>query len=93
MRALLKYNYQVPKYLGKETMAKMYEEAKMCPYCYRTFESGVPRVIDHIVPRSANGMNVSDNLTVCCSKCNYDKNTSSLLEFVAKYPIGNGVFK
>lgn len=51
---------------------RVFEEARhRCEYCQTSRRvTGIPLVIDHILPRSLGGTNERDNLAASCYRCN-----------------------
>lgn len=59
---------EIPKVVRLQVMA---EAGDRCEYC-RTYSriTGMPLVMDHILPRSAGGDDERDNLAASCYRCN-----------------------
>ena len=53
---------------------------KFCYYCHTPLKG--EETIDHIVPMSRGGKNVSDNRVFCCSRCNGLKRDLTLSQFL-----------
>lgn len=70
------YGYEVREYLLEKWQRR-------CAYCDR---ENIPLQIEHIVPRVRGGSNRISNLTLACARCNRDKNTMDIREFLAKQP-------
>ena len=51
-----------------------------CAYCGSS--DHVLRTVDHIEPKASGGFNSLGNLASCCSGCNNEKGSMSLLEFL-----------
>lgn len=57
-----------------------------CTYCGVKVHKRDPHcpnraTIDHIVPRSMDGMSVDENMTTACKRCNQQKASKSVEEF------------
>lgn len=53
-------------------------DGKVCAYCKDTVG---PFHLDHVHPWALGGSNDPDNLTVCCSSCNWSKGSKTLSEW------------
>lgn len=66
--------------LSRELASRlMRERQSICPYCGGKLER--PE-IDHIIPISGGGTNSEDNLIVVCMKCNRQKSSKPLAQFL-----------
>ena len=59
----------------------------LCPYCQCDIRSNY--TIDHIVPMTSSGGDGIDNLVPCCSGCNSQKNSLSLVLFLGTRTTNN----
>lgn len=64
----------------KESIRLEAYKRKNCGYCGRILR-GTNRVLDHIIPVSKGGTNVSSNLIACCRQCNTEKRDKTLFEW------------
>jgi 5-methylcytosine-specific restriction endonuclease McrA len=55
-----------------------------CKYCGSDLNDD-NRSIDHILPRSRGGLNLLENLVLCCKKCNHEKDNQLLEEWVDRW--------
>lgn len=81
----VKRKYEISKETSstkQEIKAWIKEELKICTYCGISCESSYH--IDHIDPLSKGGTHTLSNLTVSCPTCNFSKNSSLLLIWMAK---------
>lgn len=53
-----------------------------CPYCGN--ELVIEWELDHIIPKSQNGLNIIENLLYCCKDCNRKKRDFDLLDVFSK---------
>jgi len=58
-------------------------DKKTCAYCERLC-SNFDLVLDHVIPRSTNGSDKSENLVVSCRRCNLKKSDFSLEDFIKR---------
>lgn len=72
---------RVPVSLAVE-MARRMLQAKACTYCGRTFNSGIRKSMDHIVPVAGGGKTEGRNLAIVCRICNFTKRDLLLTEWV-----------
>lgn len=71
--------YQQGKLKGYEVKEYLLEKwGRKCAYCGKT---DVPLEVEHITPRSRDGTNRVDNLTISCEKCNLEKGNQTAEEF------------
>jgi 5-methylcytosine-specific restriction endonuclease McrA len=63
-------------------MNSVKNETEVCPYCFEPIINGN---IDHIYPLTLGGLNISQNLVLCCDKCNNKKAGMTLNEFIYEY--------
>lgn len=61
-----------------------------CLYCGRKGTASRRLEIDHVLPRSWGGTNVSSNLATACSKCNNAKGDCDLVTFATYLRRRNG---
>jgi hypothetical protein len=61
--------------MNKQLEAEVYQRAGgRCEYCQLSEHlSELPHVIDHIIARQHRGATVSENLALCCGRCNLSK--------------------
>lgn len=67
---------------GVTALRVMQANGKPCPYCAHDMDLTKHRKRpsrDHIVPLARGGPNLASNIVMCCARCNYDK-ASKLLE-------------
>lgn len=56
---------------------------RKCPYCGEPMIGGLSRPTkDHRLPRSRGGKLLNGNRVICCAKCNGDKASQTLEEFL-----------
>jgi len=76
--------YQQGELVGYEVREYLLEKwGRKCAYCDK---ENVPLQVEHIVARSRRGSNRASNLTLSCRKCNRDKGTKDIKEFLATDP-------
>ncbi|MGL5065864.1 MAG: RNA-guided endonuclease IscB, partial [Microcoleus sp.] len=76
--------YQQGTLAGYETREYLLEKwGRQCAYCGA---KDLPFQIEHIHPRAKGGSNSITNLTLSCEKCNIQKGTKDLKEFLKKDP-------
>lgn len=69
-------------YIPKHLREVVHQRAKgFCEYC-KTPEIyvGMPHEIDHIIPQSANGETISENLALACGVCNSHKSDAQTIK-------------
>jgi hypothetical protein len=61
-----------------KTSFRIYErDGFRCAYCgHSSYEHGAVLHLDHIIPRSAGGLDIAGNLITACAKCNCEKKDS-----------------
>jgi 5-methylcytosine-specific restriction endonuclease McrA len=59
------------------------EYGGICPYCNEAIVKGH---VDHIIPVCKGGTNERENLAWVCQRCNAQKGSRSLLQFVLLCP-------
>lgn len=66
--------------ISRETRQRLQAEAQgRCAYCHTlTSITGARLVVDHIIPESAGGQTVVENLCLACHSCNEFKGTQIL---------------
>ena len=52
-----------------------------CVYCGQTYEQN-QLTLDHVLPRSKGGEDISSNVVCACTKCNQDKGSKHWLEWM-----------
>ena len=76
--------YQQGTLAGYEVREYLLErDNRHCAYCGRTH---LPLNLDHVIPRARGGSNRPSNLVLACIKCNDEKGTTSVEEFLAHDP-------
>ncbi len=76
--------YQQGELHGYEIREYLLEKwGRACAYCQK---KAVPLQVEHIVPRANGGTNRISNLCLACEKCNRDKGTQDLKDFLKKKP-------
>lgn len=76
--------YQQGTLQGYEVRQYLLEKfGRKCVYCG---EQGVPLQVEHIHPKSKGGSNSITNLTLSCQKCNQDKGSRDIKEFLKDDP-------
>ncbi len=74
--------YQQGELAGYEVREYLLEKwGRKCAYCDK---EGIPLQIEHIHPRAKGGSNRVSNLTLSCERCNTNKGTKSIDEFLFK---------
>lgn len=73
-----------PKIKQKEINKLLQDHDNKCFYCKVYVKRGVNLHIDHVVPLSAGGPHIIDNLVPACKTCNLKKGKKSLQEFLNK---------
>jgi hypothetical protein len=63
-------------YAVREYLLEKWE--RKCAYCGK---KDIPLEVEHIIPRSKDGSNRVDNLTIACSECNLKKGNQTAEEF------------
>jgi 5-methylcytosine-specific restriction endonuclease McrA len=76
--------YQQGTLAGYETREYLLEKwDRQCAYCGK---GDLPLQVEHIHPRAKGGSNRISNLTLACAKCNSDKGTQDISNFLSKQP-------
>lgn len=76
--------YQQGELQGYEVREYLLEKwGRACAYCDA---EGVPLQVEHVVPRARGGSDRVSNLCVACAKCNQDKGSRPVEEFLAGQP-------
>lgn len=71
-----------PKVARKRFRESIFEEWNWkCAYCDRQL-SDRDATIDHIVPKHKGGHNTRNNLACACTKCNRDKGSMNVFEYL-----------
>ena len=78
-KACIQSRYKSGKVTAAELKNKYESQNKKCYYCGVTLKN--PQV-DHKTPRSKGGLNVIDNIAICCKDCNHLKGTKNEAEFL-----------
>ena len=91
----MRKNWNGAKWIRRERRLAIYiRDGLACVWCGSGLEDeGVTLSLDHVVPVSRGGRNVSRNLVTSCRKCNSVRSDRSLLDFaqaVANY-LNSGV--
>jgi 5-methylcytosine-specific restriction endonuclease McrA len=68
--------------LKKQLLAHVAYLELDCCYCGKQYGSKSRRTIDHIVPKVKEGTIASNNILICCEKCNVSKGSQSLKEYI-----------
>jgi 5-methylcytosine-specific restriction endonuclease McrA len=55
-----------------------------CHYCCKPKLKGKGAHLDHIVPRKHGGADTIDNLVLSCARCNTQKQSSTLEDYIAR---------
>ena len=76
--------YQQGELAGYEVREYLLEKwGRKCVYCDAT---EVPLQVEHIIPKSKNGSNRINNLTLACQPCNQKKSNQDIQDFLADKP-------
>src|SRR5205807_3841855 len=76
--------YQQGELQGYEVREYLLEKwGRKCTYCGK---ENVPLQIEHMVPRAKLGTDRISNLCLACEKCNIDKGTKDIRDFLRKKP-------
>jgi 5-methylcytosine-specific restriction endonuclease McrA len=76
--------YQQGELQGYEIREYLLEKwGRACTYCQK---KDLPLQVEHIVPRAKGGTNRVSNLCLACEKCNRDKGTQDIKDFLKKKP-------
>lgn len=76
--------YQQGTLAGYETREYLLEKwDRQCTYCLK---KDLPLQVEHIHPRAKGGSNRISNLTLACEKCNTDKGTQDISDFLSQKP-------
>ena len=65
-----------------EFYTELIEKTSICPYRGKWVTDDMKMAIDHLVPLSRRGAHIRDNIILCCSKCNRDKHTKTVDEYL-----------
>ena len=77
--------YQGSKWLTRERRLALYiRDGLGCCYCGVGIEDGALLTLDHLIPHSQGGTNVSDNLITACRTCNSARANRTLDEFAER---------
>ena len=81
-----KGGYNRTVYVTKFMEARQSDMTAPCHYCGKRLEPDGDWVLDHIIPLSElfSDFHCPDNLTLCCSACNYAKGTQDYQEFLTQ---------
>jgi len=72
------------KRLGRVARAIRERDGHACVYCGATAESSGARLhLDHLVPKSAGGLDAADNLVTACGRCNGARQAMTLARWEA----------
>ena len=72
------------KWIGKVRRRRIYaRDGHRCVYCGKLAER---LTLDHIVPRSMGGTNVTENLITACMECNRNRGNTPVCEFIVGLP-------
>jgi 5-methylcytosine-specific restriction endonuclease McrA len=75
---------QGSKWITKVRRRRIYaRDGHRCVYCGRLAEK---LTLDHVIPRSKGGTNVSENLITACMDCNRDRGDMPIGEFIVDVP-------
>ena len=74
------YLYSKTPPWGKYTGMILLRDDFTCFYCN---DRNINATVDHIIPISKNGSDSPSNLVCACKKCNSEKGTKSLEEFIS----------
>lgn len=67
------------KWIGKVRRRRIYaRDGHRCVYCEALAER---LTLDHLIPRSAGGSNVTENLLTACMNCNRNRGNQPVTEF------------
>ena len=58
-----------------------------CTYCTKIITKKIDMTIDHVFPRKLGGKGQMSNLTTCCQKCNTDKGSMLLTDYLRAFNI------
>jgi len=76
--------YQKGTLFGYDLREYLLEKfGRTCVYCGKT---GIPVEIEHVVPKARSGTDRVSNLVLSCTRCNNDKKTLTLREFLKGQP-------
>ena len=83
-REIIGKEYQQGELAGYETRQYLLEKfGRNCVYCGK---ADIPLQVEHIVARAKGGSNRISNLTLSCEKCNQNKGTKDIKDFLKKQP-------
>lgn len=64
--------------------AVMQRDGTSCYYCGKPNLSGRSATLDHVVPLCNGGTDSVDNLVLACPRCNSQKQSSTLEDYIAR---------
>ena len=62
----------------------MQRDGTSCYYCGKPNLTGRGATLDHLVPLCDGGTNDAENLVLACARCNSQKQSSSLEDYIAR---------
>lgn len=63
-------------------IAKLWINSDKCCYCERCYTDVNPKSVDHIIPIVKGGCHTTDNISICCLRCNLSKRDLILDEWI-----------
>lgn len=86
----IKRRTQGMNWIRKEKRLAIYlRDGLACIYCKKGVESGSKLTLDHVICRSKGGNNAETNLVTACHKCNTERGTLKIGQYLKKMGLLN----